>query len=255
MSVLGLIVSCSNENTNIDKVDSNISQKENYYKIYNSEAKNHIILENLGGIYDKNKITNVTSISLDSTPKDITINGVKLSGKFTSLSKGGTWSSQSDILSLFGKRVIIKKLGSNYVISDNVLNKGGDEISWYIPEVISATVTGLVDGKVVPGTTVSWNKDQNNLNGISMMVEYSPYEQSKSEISNTLTENETRVKSIEDNGYYVVTEDDLKQYPKGTNLNFYFGRIAYYIDVTGDITEDTSLGAVSAVRADFEISY
>lgn len=253
--MFGLILSCSDDNTDINKSNLESSQKENYYKIYNSEAKNHIILENLGGIYDKNKITNITSFSLDSTPKDITINGEKLLGKFISQNKGGTWSSQSDISSLFGKKVSIKKSGNNYIISNNVSNKGGDEISWYIPEIISATVTGLVDGKVVPGTTVTWNKDQNNLNGISMMVEYSPYEQSKSDISKTLTENETKVKSIEDNGYYVVTEEDLKQYPKGTNLNFYFGRTAYYIDVTGDITEDTSLGAVSAVRADFEISY
>ena len=257
LSILGLTLSCSNESTGIDRNDSTVLKQSNFYKIYNSEAKNHIMIESLSGIYDKNDMSKITSISLNGTPMDIILNGKKITGTLDVQGKGGSWSSPSDVFSFFGKKITLKKVGNNLMISENPLNKGEEEegINIYIPEIISASVSNLVNGNLAPGSIITWNKDQSNLSGISMMIEYNPYEQTKNSVTSIMPEHETRVNTVDDNGYHVVTEDDLKFFPKGANLSFYIGRTAYVIGVDGEIVDDTSIGAITAARADFEISY
>ena len=52
------LLSCHDDAINLKKEDNNSQAQSMFYKIYNSEAKNHLLIENLNGIYDKNNISN-----------------------------------------------------------------------------------------------------------------------------------------------------------------------------------------------------
>lgn len=256
------LISCHDDAINIKKEDNSNLTQSIFYKIYNSEAKNHLIIENLNGIYDKNSISNITSTSSDGSPMKLTIDGKTMVAPITLIGKGGVWrKSSSDIKSLFGKKIFLKLVGNNLVAStsnSSMANRTTEEdgLSVYVPEILTASVTGLdSEGNIVPGTVIRWNKDANNMNGISMMVEYNPYEQISSSFLEEVPEPESRFIEMEDTGFYVITEEDLNNFPIGSNLSFYLGRTAYAISNDGGIIQDTSIGAITAVRADFEIAY
>lgn len=256
--------SCTEDNVNIKKVSNSENAKSVFYKIYNSEAKNHLLIENLNGIYDKNSISNISSRSLDGSPLSLSINGKILEGPVRLAGKDRVWqSSSSDIKSLFGNVILLKK-GSNGLITSIASNKtasiGGiqeDGLTIYIPEIINASVSGLENGNIVPGTVVTWNRDIKNLNGVAIMMDYNPYEQTNMGIVKDMPDFESRFIEIEDVGSYTVTENDLRNFPPGSNLSFYIGRSAYGINSDNTISTigDTSIGIITAVRADFKILY
>ena len=260
------IFSCSNENTDIIRDDKNISAvdaQRDFMKFFNSNAKNQILIESIGSIYGGEKIQNITSRTLGtSEPLGFILNGKTMTGAMEKNSFVNSWvSSNISIDNFFGKKISFKLLNGKIVaneLKNGVANKGGDSgegTELYIPETINATIYGLVDGKVVPGTTITWNKDELNENGITMAVEYSPYTQRDETIAQKNKENVTRISKVDDIGSYTVTKEDLENFPSGASLAFYVGRMAYTVEADGTIKDDTSIGAYTAVRADFDISY
>ena len=257
------LLSCHDDAINLKKEDNNSQAQSMFYKIYNSEAKNHLLIENLNGIYDKNNISNITSISSDGSPLKLTINGKTLVAPISLTGKGGSWRTSSyDVKSLFGKKIFLKTVGNN--LEASIFNNNSsiasrtteDGLSVYIPEILSASVTELdSNGNITPGTVIRWNKDVNNVNGISMMVEYNPYEQFSTSVLEEMPSPESRFIEMQDTGFYVITEEDLNNFPSGSNLSFYLGRTAYAISTDGNVIKDTSIGAITAVRADFEVAY
>ncbi|MDV3866785.1 hypothetical protein CMU00_15955 [Elizabethkingia anophelis] len=263
--ILGILMfSCTEDNVSIKKVSNSENAKSVFYKIYNSEAKNHLLIENLNGIYDKNSISNISSRSLDGSPVSLSINGNIIEGTVKLAGKVGVWQSSSlDVKSLFGNTILLKK-GSNGLIASIASNKTAsingiqeDGLTIYMPEIISASISGLENGNVVPGTVVTWNRDMRNLNGVAIMMDYNPYQQTDMGIVKDISDFESRFIEVEDIGSYTVTENDLRNFPSGTNLSFYIGRSAYSINSDNTISTigDTSIGAITAVRADFKISY
>lgn len=124
-----------------------------------------------------------------------------------------------------------------------------------MPEMIQLGISGLDNGRIIPGTVITWNKDANNENGILMGIEYTPYEQEELTVRQAKPQNDVRYDIVEDDGSYTVTEDDLKNFPKGSYLSFYIGRMAYTLDSGGSVVNDTSIAGLTAVRADFQINY
>ncbi|GAE62983.1 hypothetical protein CIN01S_02_01050 [Chryseobacterium indologenes NBRC 14944] len=263
-----LMLSCKDENISIEKGNNTAeAAQSNYYKIYNSEAKNHLLIENLNGIYDKTNISNITSRSLDGNPMSLTFNGRTLSPQVNIVGKGGLWTaSTADVKSLFGKKLFLQVVNNKLVATTNTGAAGknaGDGLSVYIPEIINAEVSGLNNGSVAPGTVVTWNRDMNNVMGVSLMIEYNPFEQTMTGPYAGVNPNTQPFKSkyleIEDVGSYTVTEEDLTSFPSGSNLSFYISRSAYAVGSDPTIGtmpgNDTSIGAVTATRADFQIKY
>lgn len=255
-------LSCSNESTNIAKADENISTYQDVVsKIYNSKAKNHILIENLGGIYSQDKIFSMSSRSMDAEPLAVYFGGREYSAKVNYSEFGNSWINNADNSGLFGKKInLIQKNGKLIItptanISSKNTEEGASGINVYIPELVQVGVSGLVNGKLVPGTVITWNKDVNNENGIILGIEYNPYEQEDLIIRESKPDNEIVYDKVDDNGSYTVTENDLEKFPKGSFLSFYIGRMAYTIDSSGSVVNDTSVGALSAVRADYQINY
>lgn len=103
---LFLTISCSNENTNISGTDENVSTFNDVVsKIYNSQAKNHILIENLGGIYTKERIYNISSRSIGSEPLNLYLEGKNIYGKVVYSKEGNSWFSEMNNSSLFGKKI------------------------------------------------------------------------------------------------------------------------------------------------------
>lgn len=262
--VLGiLLMSCTDENIRIEKEGNEGSAKSAFYKVYSSEANNQLLIENFGGIYDTNSTSKVSAHSLNGMPMSLTVNGKKIEVPVKIAGKGGGWQvSNYDAKSLFGHTLSIKTSRGRLTasIDNKTITRGlNGDIDIYIPEIITAQVFGLdANRNIVPGTVITWNKDVNNRNGISIMVEYSPYQQTDSDAYfRLMPESERRFVNIEDTGSYTVTKEDLINYPEGTNLSFYIGRSAYTV-TNGGVSErisDASIGAITAVRADFRIAY
>nr|WP_315032514.1 hypothetical protein [uncultured Chryseobacterium sp.] len=258
-----LATSCSNENTNIAKADEQISTYQDVIsKIYNSEAKNHILIENLGGLYSKNRLYSISSRSKGLEPLSVSFGGREFSSQVNYSEFGNSWISNVDNSSLFGKKLIISQQNGKLVFTqatNSTTGKGSTEgstgIHVYIPELVQVGVSGLVDGKLVPGTVITWNKDANNENGMIVGVEYNPYNQEDLKIREAKPNNEIAYDKVEDNGSYTVTKEDLEKFPKGSFLSFYIGRMAYTMDSSGSVVNDTSVGALTAVRADYQVSY
>ena len=265
--IIGFMVSCSNENIGITRNDENNSSVEtqkNFMKLFNSNAKNQLLIENIGSLYSSAKIQNLSSRTLGtSDPLKLVINGNLINSEVNRSSFISSWNtSLTNTKQFFGKKFNFKivdgKIFANEIKSNNI-NKGtgssSDGVDIYIPETINATIYGLVDGKIVPGTTITWNRDALNQNGITMAVEYSPYTQRTASIAAEFDDNLTKVTTIEDTGSYTITKEDLENFPNGSSLAFYIGRMAYTIETDGTINNDTSIGAYTAVRSDFDISY
>ncbi|MCJ8155099.1 hypothetical protein MKJ01_15125 [Chryseobacterium sp. SSA4.19] len=257
-----LMMSCSNENTNIGKADENVSTYEDVIsKIYNSKAKNHILIENLGGLHSNKRLFSILSRSIGSEPLAVSFSGRDITSPVNYSEFGNSWISNEDNSSLFGKKISLIQKNGKLIFSplSNSASKNAEEgaagIHVYIPDLVQVGVSGLENGKLVPGTVITWNKDVNNENGIILGIEYNPYEQEDLTIRESKPNNEVVYDKVDDNGSYTVTEEDLEKFPKGSFLSFYIGRMAYTIDSSGSVVNDTSVGALSAVRADYQINY
>ncbi|AZA84365.1 hypothetical protein C1637_05855 [Chryseobacterium lactis] len=256
-------MSCSNESTNITKADEKLATYQDVIsKIYNSEAKNHILIENLGGLYSKNRMFSISSRSKGAEPLGITFGGREYSSQVNYSEFGNSWISNVDNSSLFGKKISISQKNGKLIFAQETNSttakgeqEGASGIHVYIPELVQVGVSGLVNGKLVPGTVITWNKDPKNENGMILGVEYNPYEQEDLVIRESKPNNEVVYDKVEDNGSYTVTKEDLEKFPKGAFLSFYIGRMAYTIDSSGSVVNETSVGALTAVRADYQINY
>lgn len=260
--------SCTNDGVqNISRSEESsnrIASFEDYYKFISSDTKNKVIIQNIGSAYTNEKIQSVSAISKGGNKVlEFFANGKNYtSDKSFKGSNSTSWSSNENVNSLYGKKLFLNYSNSRINLSttkgaSNVANKGEEdgELSLYIPEIINAKVSGLVNNKIVPGTRVTWNADNLNEKGVVFGVEYSPLAQTDSKIAEQNASRIVRGTTFIDNGSYTITKEDLDKFPNGASLSFYIGRAGYVISNDGNIEEDFSVAAYTAVRSDFDIKY
>jgi len=125
----------------------------------------------------------------------------------------------------------------------------------YIPKLFyPVTYENLtVDEKVTAGTTVKWNKDERNENGVLIKFEYSPSTQS--DLMNRINYPEyiRGGKIVEDIGDYTFSASDFSDFPSNADLDFSIERVGYttFTDKNGD---DCSIAGLIISMAGYTIS-
>jgi opacity protein-like surface antigen len=159
-----------------------------------------------------------------------------------------------NISEIFGGTFKVE-LGSNQLNAKRSSNSSSDENSVesvYIPSMVKAEYLGLQDGKIIIGSEIVWNSDDQNENGVVVSIEYSPLSQLEKSIANQKTTPLLKGITTEDNGSYTITSQDLSGFPQNAILTFYVARAGYGIS-TNEAGEDYSLAGLTVNRADFKI--
>ena len=124
--------------------------------------------------------------------------------------------------------------------------------STYIPSIVKAEFLGLQNDKIVVGSEVIWNIDDQNENGVVISIEYNPLSQLEESIVNEKSTPLLKGITTQDDGSYTITTQDLAEFPQNAILTFYVARAGYGIS-TNDSGEDYSLAGLTVNRADFKI--
>ena len=124
--------------------------------------------------------------------------------------------------------------------------------SAYIPSIVKAEFLGLQGDKIVVGSEVIWNFDDQNENGVVISIEYNPLSQLEESIVNQKSTPLLKGITTQDDGSYTITTQDLAEFPQNAILTFYVARAGYGIS-TNDSGEDYSLAGLTVNRADFKI--
>ncbi len=249
------LFSCSNENSDIDKTpESKLASFEDYLKFMNSETKNSLLIQSVSTLNSPNNLYTISARSLESNSAlSFKLDGTEFSPNDVTINNNSTaWSrSDQDLTNLFGKKFDLTFSNNQILARSGSTNETSTNV--YIPELINVNVSNLNEGKVVPGTIISWNIDTLNANGMVLAIEYSPLAQKEQTIAETYSTRIMRGSTVQDNGSYTITASDLEHYPDNATLSFYIGRASFIITNDGNPNNDLSVGAYTVVRSDFKI--
>ena len=249
------MLSCSKENTDINKNPENkIATFEEYMKFLNTETKNSLLIQSASVLGSSNNLFTMSARSLQSNSAlSFKLDGTEYKpNDYTTIGNNTSWvRSDLDLTSLYGKKISLSY--TNNQIHARMGSAIGNEVTIYIPELISANVSNLQDGKVIPGTIITWNIDTANANGMVLGVEYNPSNQTEQSIAESFNTKITRGSTVQDNGSYTITANDLSYFPDNSKLSFYIGRASFVITNDGNPNNDISIGAYTIVRSDFKI--
>src|SRR5690606_8619279 len=143
----------------------------------------------------------------------------------------------SSLTNFFGKQLKIDFTTTDLVLTDNT------NFDVYIPNLLTVSVSNLINGQLQPGTIITWNADSQNTNGVVLSAEYNPLTQQSEEISTAYPNRITGYLSFVDSSYYTIQVEDLVNFPKRSNITFSIRRAGFIITNKRDITEDLSFGA------------
>ncbi len=141
-------------------------------------------------------------------------------------------------------------------LSINVSKKTAiDGESVYIPKEIDVEFVGIEEETRIlkSGTKILWNKDDLNVNGVVVGIEYETYAQG-ADILEEYPDLESFMTgfTLEDIGEYTITAEDLEYLPNNAILDFYVGRAGFGI-VTDEQGEDHSLSGYTVSSTQYVI--
>lgn len=258
-----MLVSCSDENAklsgndskdskSLNKVNNKISSTEDYYNFLNPQTKDFIMIEDLRNLQGDVIENNIYSQSREASPLGLLINNKDLSNDIKQATTLSYWNNTFEPKSFFNGSFVTADIAKGK-ISLSSTSQSSDET--YIPKQMVVKVLVGEDGIVKPGTLVSWESDERNENGVVVGIEYNAKDQSNPDIAAQNVKDIRRFSTIEDNGSYKITEDDLSNFPKGANLTFYVSRIGKIVKANEALKREASVNFYTAVRGDFPTKY
>ena len=250
-----ILFSCSNENSEIDKTPENkIASFEDYLKFMNTETKNSLLIQSVSTLNTPNNLYTISARSLENNSAlSFKLDGTEYSPNDITVNNNSTaWSrTDQDLTTLYGKKLDLTFSNNQVLARSGSTNETSTNI--YIPELVNVNISNLNEGKVVPGTIITWNIDTANANGMVLAIEYSPLAQKEQTIAQTYSTRIMRGSTVQDDGSYTITASDLEHYPDNATLSFYIGRASFTITNDGNPNNDLSVGAYTVVRSDFKI--
>lgn len=125
----------------------------------------------------------------------------------------------------------------------------GEQVSksLYIPQLLYANVNyDPATFKVLleENTEIRWNKDDKNTNGVVLILDYDP---DLSPTQETHPKRITKVLGSADNGKYLISANDLSEFPKNGRLMLSLGRAGFNIYQPNNSSNTFSLYGVSLV--------
>jgi len=254
------LTSCSDDYVKLQNDDakeiSNISNKiassEDYYNFLNPQTDDFIMIEDLRSFNGDPIENNIYSQSRNSLPISLTVDGSPLTGSLNNSTDLSFWNGKFDAKGFFNGNYVSSLLRNNVL---ELTSTQDIENSTYIPKQMDVKISNLdEEGRVMVGTTISWNPDAENPNGILAGIEYSPYNQCNPNIAALNLDVNRRFSTIDDNGTYRITEGDLQHFPKDATLKFYIGRINKIVKVDEITKRSLSVNIYTAVTTDLATS-
>lgn len=246
--VFSILASCTKEKTELLNEDENKPASfDDYYNFLQEETTAKIVITNFGDgtIFQ-------TSIIGNRKPLQLTLND-----KSYSFDEWQYNEVQNISNTMIGDLAYNSVFGNNFdiIVSGTDFNakSGTTADGIYIPKLIEVEFANLNDGKVTIGTTISWNVDKNNANGVVALVHYTPFAQTSESIKEDNPEPIRSGFTFIDNGTYTITAEDLSYFPDNAWIEFEVGRAGYGITTNEDGTEDYSLAAVTSKPFSFQI--
>jgi hypothetical protein len=261
LSFVLFLVSCEKEDNTINQsaTAQKVTSFKDYYKFINADTNGQLLIQSTTSLKSENSIYNMSSMKKGNGKSPLTLrfdnrNFGNDKTYITARSSNAT-SSNADLSGFFGKKITFE-LKNNSITArttSSTLKSSNSASDIYIPELIKSKVNGLVNGKVVEGTTITWNADSQNSNGVILTMEYKTLTQKEQSLALKFPKDITRGSTMEDTGVYTITASDLSGFPDNSSISFFIGRVGYGVvnDKTAD--EDVSVGGITAVRTDFYI--
>ncbi len=233
------LVSCK-EKTHVIEDDKvvNATAIEDYFEFFNSPTNGSILVQSFEtNASGRQSYTITSSFDGNRIPFDFRVEDKMLSFDNYFYNESNNKSSavitDMEIQEFYGNNFTIDFESNAAVLKDS--QSGADSTaSLYIPDLIHVQFSGLDAGKVVVGSTISWNFDGSNENGVVIAFEYSPYSQYDEEISSQYPEGRLGGISVADNGEYVIKESDLQYLPNNALVSVYVGRAGFLISNDGN---------------------
>lgn len=223
-----------NENNDTSSDIKNTDLAKNYLNFFrNKSAEGSVLIQSTTSTAMQGVNKNITFAEkkLRSSNKNSSNKRIEIKGFDRNIGAKNMKNSARDDNDFFGSVL------SYRVVDNSQLNKSSSESNdyneVYIPELINVTYS---TEKLVPGTTVSWNIDNLNSNGVIVSVEYYGINQLDTKLA---FENPTTIKKsfvIDDSvGSYTITEADLEMFPNKALLDINVLRAGFDTDDNSNI--------------------
>tara|TARA_R110002050_G_scaffold241508_2_gene377881 strand:+ start:4898 stop:5662 length:765 start_codon:yes stop_codon:yes gene_type:complete len=213
-----------------------------YFMYLNSEkAKGSVLIQS-----NTTQVMQSTMKNIDVSEKTIASYGSKTKSdykiEFKDLNLKTLAKNEKSKESLFGKKhyYTVKNLTKAQKKSSNSVNEV------YIPELLNISFS---TNELMDGTTVEWNVDPLNENGVAILLEYTAVNQLNSKVALDNPKSIRRSFVLEDiRGNYIIKGSDLEIFPKGSALSINVVRAGFNSD-----ENNISVAGYTNVNRDMEL--
>ena len=261
LSIFGLL-SCYDDNgTETNAITENkVTSFDDYFKFLKTETDGSVLVQSFSTPLSDESFSVSSSIRGNKVPLALKVGKKTISFTNFHYSKVANKSFSNDanfedMSEIFGSTFKVK-LSPNQVKMKKISNKSSSEVlleSVYIPKIVKVVeYSGLQNNKIVAGSEITWNADNQNENGVVIGFEYKPHAQLEKIIVDQKSDILLKGTTIEDNGSYTITAQDIEEFPQNAMITFYVLRAGYGIS-TNDSGEDYSLAGFTVKRTDLQI--
>lgn len=260
--LLSFVLSYCTKDSKVEIDDKTTKNKvaifKDYFDFMNTETNGSILIQSYKTPLSEESFAAISDIDGNRQPLALKVNDRLIS--FTNYEYSETTNKSSsnidldNMASVYGNFFSVE-LGSTQVkakSTNNTTSSTNTNNSVYIPQLIKAKFDDLENGKIVAGSKISWNFDDNNEKGVVILLEYDPYSQLNAEIVSQKPERYIKGITVAEGKSYVVSADDLNGFVSGAMLTFYLGRAGYSIATDND-GNDYSLAAYTMSMTDLDI--
>lgn len=247
ISFIFLFSSCSEDMTKnnddfLTENSINTEMAKKYLEFYTSKKKaGSILIQSNTSKLIQNTSKNISFQEKPTDDKTLPNNKIEIKDLNTEISSK---LNQKNYVGMFGRNVSYK------VINNNINNKNNDDFdSVYIPELINIDIN---TDRLQPGTTISWNVDNLNQNGVVVSVEYNAINQLDTRLAFDNPSSIRRSFVIEDTqGSYTISQNDLDIFPNNALLDINVLRAGFDVDENTGV----SIAGVSKVSNSKFVEY
>ncbi len=150
------------------------------------------------------------------------------------------------VQSYFGKMQTVKVYASKGATDKLLLHE-----SIYLPkELFVSSPIERERNRITPSTSLQWNSDTQNSNGIFILIDFVPDNEENSGKYNLSFASHRKLIYTEDDGIHQFQLDDFNQIPSGAYVSFFIGR-GDYLEAVGSNDKSYILYSLTGAVADF----
>ncbi|TXB67890.1 hypothetical protein [Phaeodactylibacter luteus] len=197
----------------IERATEDLALIDLYFKLTNEDIKISATVANtqanfFADMWDENNRASALGICYEGTEVGCSYEAVSVGEHELPLGVPGGFRKNRapEYKSLFGREVEVKLLAKGQEIDarENPVNS-----TVYIPDILEVVEMGIPD--LEDGFTIQWNADDDNENGVYLIIEYSPWENPR--LAEDHEEKLYAYIHVEDSGSYAFQKADFADIP------------------------------------------